>query len=92
MQVNEYFDGNVKSISFENSEGRVTSGVMSVGEYEFQTSEPERMKVISGELLVNLQGAEEFIPYSAGTEFRVAKGVKFMVKVEQSTAYLCFYG
>lgn len=92
MQVNEYFDGNVKSIGFENSEGRVTAGVMAIGEYEFGTSEPELMKVVSGELIVKLPDSEEFVPYPAGTEFNVAAGEKFQLKVEQATAYLCFYG
>ena len=92
MKVNEYFDGNVKSIGFENSEGRVTAGVMAVGQYEFGTSEPERMKVVSGELIVKLPGAEEYVSYPAGTEFHVAAGKKFQLKVQQATAYLCFYG
>lgn len=92
MKVNEYFDGNVKSIGFENSEGRVTAGVMAIGEYEFGTSEPERVKVVSGELIVKLPGEDEFKPYPSGQEFCVAEGKKFQLKVNQATAYLCFYG
>ncbi|MBE9395830.1 pyrimidine/purine nucleoside phosphorylase [Pontibacterium sp. N1Y112] len=92
MNVNEYFDGNVKSIGFENSEGRVTAGVMAPGEYEFGTSENELMKVVSGELIVKLPGEEEFNAYPSGTEFKVAANQSFQVKIEQPTAYLCFYG
>ncbi len=92
MQVNEYFDGNVKSIAFENNEGRATAGVMAPGEYEFGTSENERMKVVSGQLDVQLPGASEFTPYPAGSEFKVEAGQKFQLKVDQATAYLCFYG
>jgi uncharacterized protein YaiE (UPF0345 family) len=92
MHVNEYFDGNVKSIGFENAEGRATAGVMSIGEYEFGTSEPELVKVVSGELIVQLPGADDFVAYPSGTEFRVAAGETFHLKVEQATAYLCFYG
>ncbi|MDI3324673.1 pyrimidine/purine nucleoside phosphorylase [Pontibacterium granulatum] len=92
MNVNEYFDGNVKSIGFENSEGRVTAGVMAPGEYEFGTSENELMKVVSGELIVKLPGEEEFKAYPTGTEFNVAANQSFQLKVEQATAYLCFYG
>lgn len=91
LAVNEYFDGQVKSIAFENSEGRVTSGVMSAGDYEFGTSEDELMKVISGELIVKLPGSSEFVSYPSGTEFKVAANQKFQLKVEQATAYLCFY-
>ena len=92
MKVNEYFDGNVKSIGFQNEEGKATVGVMAVGEYEFGTSEPERMKVVSGELIVKLPESEEFQSFPAGTEFNVEADKKFQLKVEQATAYLCFYG
>lgn len=92
MQVNEYFDGNVKSIGFENSEGRATAGVMAVGDYEFGTSENELMKIVSGSLQAKLPGSDEFQVFAAGTEFRVEANAKFQVRVEQTTAYLCFYG
>ncbi len=91
LNVNEYFEGKVKSIGFENSEGKVTSGVMVPGDYEFGTSEDELMKVVSGELVVKLPGSDEFQSYPSGTEFNVAANQKFQVKVEQTTAYLCYY-
>jgi len=91
MQVNEYFDGNVTSIAFQNEEGRATAGVMAPGEYEFGTSENERVKVVSGELNVKLPGSSEFTAYPAGSEFQVAANQKFQLQVSQSTAYLCFY-
>lgn len=92
MQVNEYFDGNVKSIGFENSEGRATAGVMAAGDYEFGTSENELMKIVSGSLQAKLPGSDEFQVFAAGSEFRVEANAKFQVRVEQTTAYLCFYG
>ena len=92
MKVNEYFDGNVTSIGFENEEGRATAGVMAVGEYEFGTSEKERMKVVSGLLKAKLPGCDSFQAYKAGDEFTVPAEAKFQVQVEQATAYLCFYG
>jgi purine/pyrimidine-nucleoside phosphorylase len=92
VKVNEYFGGNVKSIGFENSEGRATAGVMAVGDYEFGTSEDELMKVVSGELQIQLPGSDKFTTFPAGTEFKVAAGKKFKVKVTEPSAYLCFYG
>ncbi|WP_211343603.1 pyrimidine/purine nucleoside phosphorylase [Neptunomonas concharum] len=91
LNVNEYFDGQVKSIGFENKEGNVTAGVMAPGEYEFGTSQKELMKVVSGELIVKLPGAAEFQSFPAGTEFNVDANQSFQLKVEQATAYLCFY-
>jgi len=91
LNVNEYFDGTVKSIGFENTEGKVTAGVMAPGEYEFGTSENELMKVVSGELIVKLPGSETFQSFPTGTEFNVAANQSFQLKVEQATAYICIY-
>jgi uncharacterized protein YaiE (UPF0345 family) len=91
LTVNEYFDGAVKSIGFENAEGKVSSGVMAAGEYEFGTSEDELMKVVSGELVVKLPGSDEWLSFPGGTEFNVAANQSFQLKVAQPTAYLCFY-
>ena len=92
MNVNEYFDGNVKSIGFENQDGRATSGVMAVGEYEFSTSEDELMKIVSGQLQVQLPGNDGFASFGSGAEFKVPANATFKVMVKQPTAYLCFYG
>ena len=92
MNVNEYFDGNVKSIGFENSEGRVTAGVMAAGEYEFGTSEYELMKVVSGAIFAKLPDTSDFVKFSAGQQFEVEANQKFQVKIDEPTAYLCFYG
>ncbi len=92
MNVNEFFDGNVKSIGFENDEGRATAGVMATGEYEFGTSENELMKIVSGELQATLPGSDSPQTFRAGAQFTVAANQSFQVKVIQPTAYLCFYG
>ena len=92
LQVNEYFDGNVKSSGFENGEGRATAGVMAVGKYQFGTSEKELMKVVSGALNIRFPGETDFQTFPSGTEFRVEANVKFDVQVETPTAYVCFYG
>ncbi|MGB0663277.1 MAG: pyrimidine/purine nucleoside phosphorylase [Pontibacterium sp.] len=91
LNVNEYFDGKVKSIGFENAEGKVTAGVMAAGEYEFGTSEDELMKVTSGLLKVKLPGSDSYVDYPAGTEFNVAANQSFQLIVEAPAAYLCYY-
>ena len=92
MEVNKYFDGNVLSIGFENSEGNITAGVMKEGAYTFGTSQTERMVVTSGALEVKLPGQTSFKTFSSGQEFRVASNVQFDVKVNEPSSYLCFYG
>jgi len=91
FKVNEYFDGRVKSLAFENSEGPVTCGVMAPGEYEFGTSTIEYMTVTSGALIVQLPGENEWKEYKPFETFVVGKDLKFKVKVEVQTAYKCVY-
>lgn len=91
LNVNEYFDGNVKSIGFDSANGAVSSGVMAPGEYTFGTSQHEVMKVVHGELVVKLPGSADFQAFPAGTQFEVAANQSFDLKVATATAYLCYY-
>ena len=91
FKVNEYYDGKVKSLAFENTEGTVTVGVMAAGEYEFGTSKVEYMTVVSGELIVQLPGEDEWKNYAPFETFMVEKDTSFKLKVLQETAYKCLY-
>ncbi|MCW8915861.1 MAG: pyrimidine/purine nucleoside phosphorylase [Magnetovibrio sp.] len=91
FSVNEYFDGNVKSIAFQGEKLPATVGVMAPGEYEFSTSQKEVMTVVSGALTVQLPGEDGFKTFASGTSFEVAANQSFQLKVEQDTAYLCTY-
>jgi uncharacterized protein YaiE (UPF0345 family) len=89
LKVNEYFEGNVKSISFQGKPYSSTVGVMAPGEYEFGTGKPEIMNILAGELEVKLPGRTEWRKFAAGTKFDVDANSKFQLKVLQDTAYLC---
>ncbi len=91
FNTNEYFDGKVKSIAFENEEGKATMGVMAPGEYEFGTATVEYMTVVSGEMQVQLPGETAWKSYKPYETFIVEKDVKFRVKMEVQTAYKCIY-
>ncbi len=91
FNVNEYFNGKVKSFAFENNAGAQTVGVMAPGEYEFGTSTIEIMTVVSGILTVQLPGSTEWKSYIPGDSFEVEKDVKFKVKIEEPSSYLCLY-
>jgi len=91
LQVNEYFDGNVKSIGFQGSPLAASVGVMAPGEYEFGTSQKETMTVVSGELEAKLPDADDYVAYPAGSHFIVEANQKFQLKVATDTAYLCTY-
>ncbi|MFN8017674.1 MAG: pyrimidine/purine nucleoside phosphorylase [Acidimicrobiales bacterium] len=87
---NTYFDGGVQSIGFEADGERRTVGVMAPGEYHFGTDAPERMTVVSGELVVQLPGAS-WQAFPAGTSFEVPGSSGFDLQVATPTAYLCEY-
>ncbi len=91
FKVNEYFDGNVKSIAFGMAEGPATLGVMAAGEYEFGTSQLEIMHVVAGALTVKLPGSDQWQTFAAGSQFTVPANSSFQLKVASDTAYLCEY-
>lgn len=91
LKVNEYFNGNVKSISFQGEDTNATVGVIVPGEYEFDTSKKEIMSIISGVMEVKLPGQSEFKSYKAGTKFEVPSGKIFQVRCQKDVAYLCLY-
>ena len=91
FDVNEYFEGNVKSIALDNNQGQLTVGVMAVGEYTFGTSQHETMTVVSGALTVKLPGSEEWLTFNACERFEIDANQSFDVKVAEQTAYLCQY-
>ena len=89
--VNEYFDANVKSLSFIDKEGNSSIGVMAKGEYEFGTSSVEYMTVVSGVMSVLLPGSSDWKDYKEFETFIVEKDSKFNVKVLDPVSYLCKY-
>lgn len=91
VDVNEYFDGKVKSIGFAGTDLPATVGVMEPGDYEFSTSKKEVMTVIDGALTVKLPGSDDWVTYGKGESFDVGANVSFGVKVETETAYHCTY-
>ncbi|WP_062263855.1 pyrimidine/purine nucleoside phosphorylase [Endozoicomonas arenosclerae] len=91
LEVNEYFDGQVKSIAFKGDKLPTTVGVMAPGEYEFGTSQKETMTVISGALTVKLPDSDIWQTFRASEHFIVEANQSFQLKVASDTAYLCSY-
>ncbi len=91
LDVNEYFDGKVKSIALQTRTLPATVGVMSAGEYTFGTDCKEIMTVVSGELTVKLPEHDEWQVFIDGQVFEVEANKSFDLKVETDTAYMCQY-
>ncbi len=89
LQHNGYFEGKVQSVGFQRNGRRATVGVIDVGEFHFGTDAPERMTVVSGELLARLPGETTFRPFPAGTTFEVPGKSGFDVRAVEPAAYLC---
>jgi len=91
VQVNEYFDGKVKSLTVNSKAGKKTVGVMEPGDYEFGTGSKEIMQVVSGNLTVKLPGKSNWQDFKAGSKFEVPANSKFNLKIAEDSAYLCEY-
>ena len=89
IEVNEYFEGNVKSLSLAGAGGKETVGVMAPGQYIFNTGLKELMTVISGGLTVKLAQETEWNLYQVGETFEVPANSAFELKVMVDSAYLC---
>ena len=92
IEVNEYFDGNVKSLSLKSDTLPATVGVMNPGQYVFNTADKEKITVISGCLKIKLSEDADEVAYAEGESFEVGANTVFDVNVESQTAYLCLYG
>ncbi len=91
FDVNEYFDGKVKSLAFTAGNDRATVGVMAAGDYEFDTSCIEHMTLISGEMQVKLPDENNWRDIALNETFIVAANSSFLVKIGCDSAYLCVY-
>lgn len=89
IKVNEYFNGTVKSLGFENAAGKATVGIMEAGEFEFGTGAPEKMTLISGKWEIQLPGEAGFKSYAKGVTVNVPGNSKFQLKIAEQSAYLC---
>lgn len=91
FNVNEYFDGKVKSIAFSTNEGPATTGVMAVGEYEFGTAKKEIMMITTGKVEIKLPNESSWKVINAGEKFEVEANSKFGIKIIEESSYVCLY-
>ena len=89
IQLNEYFEGKVKSLTLQANGNQATCGVMAAGDYEFSTGLKEVMTVIAGSMTVRVPGASDWQTFTVGQKFEVAANAKFQLKIAADVAYLC---
>jgi len=91
FDVNEYFDGKVKSIAFNAGSDKATVGVMAAGEYEFGTNTIEHMTLVSGKMAVKLPDEDEWRDIKLNETFIVSANASFLVNIKEEASYLCVY-
>ena len=91
ISINDYFDGNVKSLGYTTTNGKSTLGVMNPGEYEFGTTTHETMHIVEGSMTVKLPETSDWITFTKGESYMVDANKTFLVKVSEQTSYLCQY-
>lgn len=91
ITTNEYFDGQVRSLEFENSQGKFTAGVMQVGEWTFDVPTREWMILTRGAWEAKLPGSDDFVPFAEGESFEIDGGLQFSVRILEESAYICLY-
>ena len=91
FDVNEYFEGKVKSLAFQAGDDKATIGVMAAGDYEFGTNCIEHMTLISGQMSVKLPGSDSWRDIAINETFVVEANTSFLVKIGCDTSYLCLY-
>jgi purine/pyrimidine-nucleoside phosphorylase len=90
LKHNSYFDGKVQSLGLDTEKGNATVGVITPGAYAFSTSTEERMRIVSGALMVKLPG-KTWEKVEAGNEFIIEANASFDVEASRDVAYICYY-
>ncbi|SKB42564.1 pyrimidine/purine nucleoside phosphorylase [Daejeonella lutea] len=91
ITVNEYFEGNVKSLAYQSADGKSTIGIIEKGVYQFGTTKHETMRVIEGSLKARLPGEIDWKLINAGESFEIDADCTFDVQADAQVSYLCKY-
>ncbi|WP_046213047.1 pyrimidine/purine nucleoside phosphorylase [Paenibacillus wulumuqiensis] len=91
-EANIYYEGKVTSRTVLLPDGsKVTLGIMMPGSYEFGTDQHETMEILSGQLSVQLPGAEEWMEIDGQATFEVPANSRFKLEIKTVTDYCCSY-
>ena len=91
LTINKYFQDKVVSVAFQGRELPTTMGVISPGEYQFDTSKDETMTVVSGEMQVKLPSSDQWQLFTEQQSFEVPADSVFEVRTNLDCAYICTY-
>ena len=88
INVNNYFDGNVKSLGFELENVGYTAGVVLPGAYTFGTEKEEHLTITVGVIEIQPPGSEWRV-VKTGDTVTIPANSSFDLKVEHPASYIC---
>lgn len=92
-KANVYFDGKVVSHTVLFKDGaRKTLGLIYPGKYHFGTEASERMELVAGDCVIQIDGQKTKVSFGAGQTFEVPAHSGFDIEVRQGICeYICSY-
>ena len=90
INVNEYFEGRIKSLGFELKGTPYTAGVVLPGEYTIDTEKEEHITVTMGEFEFRPPGSDWKILGIDDTIVITSK-TSFELKLKEPASYICMY-
>ncbi|NOX86494.1 MAG: pyrimidine/purine nucleoside phosphorylase [Chlorobi bacterium] len=89
-QLRKYHGDRVQSLTYDDGKLAFSIGIIAPGEYEFGSIKKEIFTVTHGEISAWYEGGAWTIA-SQGKGFEVPGHKNFKLKVEQVSAYICYY-
>jgi uncharacterized protein YaiE (UPF0345 family) len=90
INVNEYFQGRIKSLGFELKATPYTAGVLLPGNYTIDTEKEEHITATVGEFEVRPPGCD-WKTVRTGETIMIPSKSSFDIKVIEPASYICRY-
>ena len=92
IKLRKYHGDLVQSLGFELKNGKQASvGVITPGEFEFGTINPETIKVSSGNISVWHEESKEWIILGEDQSYKIPQSCNYKLKTNEISSFICFY-
>ncbi len=89
-QLRKYHGDRVQSLTYDDGKLAFSVGIISPGEYEFGSMKKEIFTVTHGKIAAWYEG-DQWITAHKGDGFEIPSHKNFKLKVEEVSAYICYY-
>ena len=90
INVNEYFEGRIKSLGFELKGIPYSTGVILPGEYAIDTEKEEHITVTLGSFEIRPPGSD-WKTVQIGDTVVIPANATFDLKISETASYICMY-